>query len=118
MGREQDDPRWEAMLAEIFGELKGWRAEHPKATFAEIESVVDERLSLARARFVEDLAVSSAAARVGASGVHPTCVHCGQPMQGRGLQERKVTVAGNHAVRLRRAYAVCPACGAGVFPPR
>jgi predicted RNA-binding Zn-ribbon protein involved in translation (DUF1610 family) len=118
MGREQDDPRWEAMLAEIFGELKAWRVEHPKATFAEIEAIVDERLNLARARFVEDIAMASAAVSVGADGAHPICPHCGQPMQGRGQQERQVTVAGNHAVRLRRAYAVCPACGAGLFPPR
>jgi YgiT-type zinc finger domain-containing protein len=118
VGREQDDPHWEAMLAEIFGELKTWRAEHPKATFAEIEAIVDERLNLARARFVEDMAAASAAARIGADGEHPSCPECGQPMHSRGQQERQVTVAGNQAVRLRRAYAVCPACGAGLFPPR
>ena len=118
MGREQDDPRWEAMLEEIFGELKSWRAAHPKATFAEIEAEVDGRLNRARARFVEDLALDSAAARVGADGAHPSCPECGGLMQSRGQQERQVTVAGNHAVRLRRAYAVCPACGAGLFPPR
>ena len=107
------DARWQAMLEEIFGGLTEWRTAHPKATFAEIEQVVEDRLSGARARFVEDLAVQGSDERERRS-----CPECGQPLVSRGQAEREVTVAGNRQVRLRRGYATCPACGAGLFPPR
>lgn len=107
------DPRWEAMLEEVFGGLREWRSSHPKATFAEIEQAVDERLNEARARFVEDLALERSDEQQ-----RPTCPHCGLPMVSRGQADRQVTVAGNRSVRLKRGYATCPACGAGLFPPR
>lgn len=116
MGAEAADPRWEGMLEEIFGGLTEWRATHPKATFAEIEQVVEERLSDARARFVEDLALQ-ATSESGDGAPRPGCPQCGKPLVSRGQMERQVTVAGNRSVRLKRSYATCPACGAGLFPP-
>ena len=113
MKSEVGDPRWEALLEEVFGGLREWRSSHPKATFAEIERVVEDRLSEARARFVEDLAVQGTDERQ-----LPNCPECGQSLVSRGQAEREVTVAGNRRVRLRRGYATCPACGAGLFPPR
>ena len=112
MGAEAGDARMQAMLEEIFGGLTEWRAAHPKATFAEIEQVVEERLSEARAQFVEDLAVQPVDEQRSA------CPQCGEPLVSRGQSERQVTVAGNRSVRLRRGYTTCPACGAGLFPPR
>ena len=112
MGAEAGDARMQALLAEIFGGLTEWRAANPKATFAEIEQVVEERLSEARAQFVEDLAVPPADEQ------RPTCPQCGEPLVSRGQTERQVTVAGNRRVRLKRGYATCPACSAGLFPPR
>jgi YgiT-type zinc finger domain-containing protein len=106
------------VLERIQGELAEWRAAHPKATLAEIEAAVEERLGLARAQLVEDLALTSAAVQVGRGGERPGCPQCGHRMESRGQQDRQVTVAGNRTVRLRRGYAVCPACGAGLFPPR
>jgi hypothetical protein len=35
----------------------------------------------------------------------------------RSRPERTVIVQGDEAVRLRRPYVVCPACGTGLFPP-
>jgi len=101
------------MLEEIFGGLTQWRVAHPKATFAEIEQVVEERLGEARARFVEDLALEGSEAQE-----RPSCSQCGELLVARGQAERQVTVAGNRSVRLKRGYATCPACGAGLFPPR
>ena len=109
--------RWAVVLERIQGELAEWRTMHPKATLAEIEAAVEERLGLARAQLVEDLALASAAVQIGGSGERPSCPQCGHVMERRGPQERQVTVAGNRPVRLRRGYARCPACGAGLFPP-
>ncbi len=30
---------------------------------------------------------------------------------------RKVVIQGNASVELDRTYVICPACGAGLFPP-
>jgi YgiT-type zinc finger domain-containing protein len=95
--------------------LRDWRAAHPRATFAEIEAVVDERLNGMRARMLEDLALASTAA--GVAGERPACPTCGHALQARGAHTRTVTVQGEQAVRLQRQYAVCPACGTGLFPP-
>ena len=79
-----------------------------------------EALSLdeLRALLLENLALARAAAELAeGEAERPACPDCGQPMQRRGHQTRTVTVQGDQAVRLRRAYAVCPACGTGVFPP-
>jgi hypothetical protein len=38
-------------------------------------------------------------------------------MHKRGKQERHLQGQGGQEVVLKRAYAVCPACGAELFPP-
>ncbi len=111
----QAEQQWRTLSEEVLSGLQEWRAAHPRATFAEIEAVVDERLNGMRARMLEDLALTRAAAEGAAE--RPACPDCGQPLQGRGYQTRTVTVQGDQAVRLRRQDAVCPACRAGVFPP-
>jgi ribosomal protein S27AE len=110
---------WRMLSEEVMSGLEEWRAGHPRATFAELEAVVDERLNGMRARLLEHLAVAQVTPeRVEGEADRPVCPDCGQPLQGRGYQTRTVIVQGDQAVRLRRAYAVCPACGTGVFPPR
>jgi YgiT-type zinc finger domain-containing protein len=112
------DQQWRTLSEEVMSGLQEWRAAHPRATFAEIEAVVDERLNGLRARMLENLALARAAAeRAAGEEDRPACPDCGQPLQRRGYRTRTVTVQGGQAVRLRRAYAVCPACGTGVFPP-
>src|SRR3954469_8367618 len=109
--------RWAAVLERIRGELEEWRTAHPQATLAEIEAAVEERLGLARAQLIEEVALASAAVQIGRGTEGPSWPECGHVMERRGQQERQVTVAGNRAARLRRGYARCPACGAGLFPP-
>ena len=112
----EHEQQWQQVSEEVMTGLRDWRAAHPRATFAEIEAVVDERLNGMRARMLEDLALASAAAE--AVGEAPgACPGCGQPLQRRGLQTRTLTVQGDQSVQLRRPYAVCPACGTGLFPP-
>ena len=119
MAQERRGASWEQVVDEVLTGMRDWRTAHPKATFAEIEAAVDERLNRLRVRMVEDAALASGSAdlRTAAAGERPACPHCGQRMQLRGRHERTVTVRGGQEVRLRRSYATCPACGTGLFPP-
>lgn len=96
-----------------------WRTAHPKATFDEIEAVLDERLNEVRARVLTDLALASAAADVQAATAEerPRCARCRVGLQARGQSERGLMTQGGAEVRLVRSYATCPRCGDGAFPP-
>jgi hypothetical protein len=119
MAREDWEARWRVLSEEVLTGMWDWRTAHPRATFAEIEAAVDERLNRLRARMLEEVALASRAAQLQAepAGGRPPCPECGQPLQPRGEHTRELTVQGDQTVRLRRSYAVCQACGAGLFPP-
>lgn len=91
--------------------LAAWRAAHPTATLAEIEQAVDAHLSAQRAALITDLATAQEAPR-------PTCPQCGTPMRQNGSRTVTVTTAHEGRVPLTGPQHVCPACGAGLFPPR
>lgn len=113
------DEQWRTLSEEVLTGLREWRAAHPRATFAEIEAVVEERLNGLRARMLEDLALASAATELAEAGAASVaCPACGQPLQRRGQHTRTVRVQGDQVVQLRRHYAVCSAWGTGRFPPR
>lgn len=103
---------------EILTGMRDWRVAHPKATFAEIQTAVDERLDRLRGRLLQEIALASQAAE-GAERVRsrPSCPDCGERMAPRGTRDRAVTVQGDQTVTLTRSYWVCPACQAGLFPP-
>lgn len=111
--------QWESVAAEVLVGIKDWRTQHPRATFTEIEQELDRELSRLRTRLLEDVALASAATdgeeASGASGV--ACPTCGSRVVARGQATRAVTVTHDQTVTLSRQYAVCSACGAGVFPP-
>ncbi|HEV8636292.1 MAG TPA: hypothetical protein VG370_18880 [Chloroflexota bacterium] len=100
--------------------MKEWRLQHPTATLAEMEAAVDERLAPVRARMLERLALASRAADLAGrpAGERARCPDCGQELRPRGKKTRTVVTQGGQELRLERDYAVCPACGAAVFPPR
>lgn len=111
--------RWSRDAASVWTGMADWRAAHPRATFSEIEAALDERLSRARARLLEDLALASAAADLGeaAAGERPACPGCGGRLEARGQHARELRTSHERTIRLERSYAVCSTCGAGVFPP-
>lgn len=109
------DERWREEAEAIATGLAEWRAQHPRATFGEIEAALDARLDGMRARLLEDLALASRA--TDASGEGAVCPECGGRLEKRGAHERQVVTQGDRVVRLRREYATCSACGAGLFPP-
>lgn len=106
---------WQGLSEEVYSGLADWRAAHPRATLAEIEAAVEERLAKLRARLVERAALASAATDL---RERPACPTCGGRLQARGTHKRRLTVPGDRVVELERTYAGCPRCGTGFFPPR
>ena len=92
----------------------------PDGDLAQDRDGIDERLAILRAQMLQDTALSSAAAdwRTVGEAERPGCPDCGQRLRPRGQQVRHLTTAHEQPVVLTRTYAVCPACGAGLFPPR
>ena len=119
MWSKEIDARWQDEAEEVMTGVRDWRVQHPRATFREIEAAVDERLAKMRARMLQDAAMASAVAQIGEASVEerPSCSQCGHMLRARGEEERTLTTSHNQAITLKRSYAVCPACGAGLFPP-
>ena len=95
----------------LAAEFRAWRRGHPEATLTEIERELDARLAVARAGLL-------AAAAVDVPDGDPCCPARGGPLQRRGERTRTVRTVGDARVPLTRAYPICPACDAGVSPPR
>lgn len=119
--RADFDRDWERLGQEVLTGMKEWRLQHPHATLREIEAALDERLGRLRARLLEDTALASATTQWerGEAEAAPRCPHCGAALESDGtLATRKLQTAAHQQLTLRRQYARCPACGAGIFPPR
>jgi YgiT-type zinc finger domain-containing protein len=108
------EAEWQALSEEVYSGMADWRAAHPRATFAEIEAAVEERLAGLRARLLERAALASAATDL---RERPACPQCGGAGRARGKRKRRLAVPGDRVVELERTYAVCPRCGTGRFPP-
>ena len=120
MSRPIDEPLWQQLTAEITREMCQWRLAHPLATLREIEIELDARLSRMRVRMLEDLALTSTTAVWAETPApqQPLCPDCHLPLDDRGAKTRTLQTHGGQELQLRRSYGVCPACGAGLFPPR
>ncbi len=117
---EDVDAQWHQLTDEVITGMKEWRMQHPKATFREIETELDQRLAVVRARMLEDAALLSRATEAESDlPTHAlTCPECGHPLRARGKQQRTLITQYDQSVHLERQYAVCPKCGNGFFPPR
>jgi len=120
MARDLNEALWRQLSEDTISAMREWRQQHPTATLREIENELDARLARARARMLEDLATGSTTATWHASPrLHaPTCPHCNLPLDERGTHPRTLLTHGGQTLTLERSYGVCPACGAGLFPPR
>ena len=120
MSRPITEPLWQQLTEALTREMRQWRLLHPKATLRQIETELDARLSRMRARMLEDLALTSTTAvwtEIPAPQ-QPLCPDCQQPLDQRGAKTRTLQTHGGQDLRLTRSYGSCPACGAGLFPPR
>lgn len=120
MSRPLNDALWQQLTEQITTEMRAWRLAHPTATLREIETELDRRWARVRARLLEDMAHGSDAAAWADSprASLPTCPDCGERLQQRGQESRTLQTHGGQDLTLTRSYGVCPACGAGLFPPR
>jgi hypothetical protein len=112
------DARWRELSEEVVTGMAEWRAQHPKATFQEIETALDERLGRLRARMLQDAALASHATDVRETPLdeRPRCSKCGTPLTHHSMQKRDLLTHHGHTVTLNRSYAICPACGEACFP--
>src|SRR5712691_5143464 len=120
MDGEQLIQGWNQVSDEVARELACWRAEHSRATLAEIEQVVQEALSRLQARYLTDLSHASDAADLtrSAADERPCCPGCGGALKPSGRAERQVlTPRQATPLRLERSYGVCSACGSEAFSP-
>ena len=88
---------WAAQIEEVVTGMRDWRTAHPHATFTEIEAAIDERLTVLRARKIEEAALVAAS-----DPIPPACAACGGPVQPRGQHARQVCVQGDQPVHLSR----------------
>jgi hypothetical protein len=112
------DTHWRQLSEEVMTGMKEWRVQHPKATFQEIETALEERLGRLRAQMLEDVALASWAADWSEADPQerPTCPQCGTHLEARGSQSRELVTHYNQTLHLNRRYAVCPKCEMGLFP--
>ena len=107
-----DDPvRRQLADTAIAAELRVWRRAHPGATLTEIEQALDERLDAARAGLLAEIAGDL-------PDDEERCPECGERLERRGTRTRTLRTRGDVPLDLTRAYLRCPACGAGLSPPR
>jgi hypothetical protein len=52
------DAQWRALSEKVLREMKEWRLGHPRATFSEMETALDEQLDRLRAQMLEDIALA------------------------------------------------------------
>jgi hypothetical protein len=106
-----------AGLRDVLG-MTQWRKDHPKATWAQMEAAVDERIHQLRAQLIQDLVQMGESEdwKQKPQEARPRCATCGKPLLARGEQRRFLQTNGGEAVQLTRTYGACPQCGVGFFP--
>jgi len=107
-----------AGLQEVLG-MRQWRKEHPKASWQEIETAVDERMNQLRAQLIKDVVQMGDTEEWSQKPEEerPRCATCGKGLVARGAQARWIQTTGGEAIKLTRTYGTCPQCGVGFFPP-
>jgi hypothetical protein len=109
--------QWQTLSLEVITGMAEWRLQHPRATFKEIETALDERLEQLRAKLLQEAALLSQARDWREGSEAPRCPECGTALEGHTLKVRHLQTHGNQSIALERQYGVCPPCGSGFFPP-
>jgi ribosomal protein S27AE len=113
------ESRWQPLSQDVIRAMRDWRRQHPRATFKEIESALDEQLARLRAQMLQDTALTSPSADLPTmnGSERPRCPHCGSVLNAQGTETRTLVTEHDQPIQLVRSYATCPQCGAGLFPP-
>lgn len=118
MGAKQTKGSDEEKQSIILDGLRTWRREHPDATLYEMERETMRRMAELQAHILEELSTDLPKEGKENQEQARQCPECGAKMQRRGEAERQLQGVGGQNLYLKREYWVCPACGAGLFPPR
>ena len=102
-----------AAAAEMYDDLRQWRAEHTAASIDEIAGQVTPRRRELMGELLKQLAHQHGDGEE-VEGV--PCPDCGGAMEYKGGQKRGVVHAEGEA-GLKRAYYYCTQCETGLFPP-
>lgn len=117
MRRTGDRVTWSADAEAVLSEIAGWGRDHPRATLAEIEDVVDGQLARLRTHLVEEQIEAHALADAARSPERRVCPTCGGLMRSHGKKRRTLRTKQGGELDLNRTYWWCPCCKAGLFPP-
>src|SRR5260221_5142987 len=92
-----------AGLRDVLG-MTQWRKEHPKATWAEIEAAVDERINQLRAQLIQEEVQMGETEEWSQrqEEERPRCATCGHPLSARGEQTRFILTNRGAAAKLTR----------------
>jgi len=118
--RDRKLPGWRALSDAVGREVIAWREAHPTASLTQIEDAVFEAMQRLQARALQQVVLASAVTDVAAQPAveRPLCPMCNGRLEPRGRQRRTIRPARQRRpLELHRSYAVCAACGAGLFPP-
>jgi RNase P subunit RPR2 len=110
--------KWDELFEEASQEVLRWRQKHKRATLTEIEETVDSELARMRAQMIQDLAMASETADIGAlpKAERPPCPHCGRPLVANGKQKRVLATDYEQGVTLQRSKGYCQHCKLSFFP--
>lgn len=92
--------------------MRAWRADHPHATFAEIEVEATHQVAALRAALITD------ALATGDAVTAPTCGTCGRAMVRNGIHTRAIITSHQEPVRVTGYRYRCSVCGTALSPPR
>jgi hypothetical protein len=113
--RTQREAKFMEAARQMYAELEDWYAQHPDASFGEIETEARRRR---RELMGQVLKILINERDTGYQLKSPACPSCGQPMKFERYRAWRVNgLEGD--TDLERAYYVCPKCkGQTLFPPR
>jgi hypothetical protein len=111
--------KWNDSFEQASEKISAWRKQHPRASFNEIETTVDEQLARVRVVMLQELALESTLTDLQqlAAEERPTCPGCGQPLMANGKQTRQLITTHEQVVELQRSKGYCRDCRVSFFPP-
>jgi hypothetical protein len=110
---------WRVLSEEILTDVNQWRANHPKATFQELEQALHECISRLEAQVLQEAAPDRTASdwRQAPERDHPRCPTCGTPLLARGQHIRQEASTGRARREAAQTLRYLPQLWGRAFSP-